>query len=123
MGWLWNATYKGGIDMLTKEECKKALVHLEECYWDQVNSYRAMNEVRKDLDILNELINEHFSNPPLKFEEIKTCEPIFDKKDYGWVLVMKIDPYQKSMRIIDVDCKNNWIDFEFNRFYRKEVRE
>lgn len=62
-------------------------------------------------------------NQPLKFEEIKTCEPIFDKKDYGWVLVMNIDPYQKSIRIIDVDCKNHWIDFEFNRFYRKEVQD
>lgn len=46
--------------MLTKEECEQALDHFEKCYWDQDNSYSAMNGVRKYLDILNELINEHF---------------------------------------------------------------
>lgn len=44
---------------LTKEECENALMNL--C---------SSNAKVKDRHIFKDLINEHFDNPPLKFEEL-----------------------------------------------------
>ena len=48
--------------MLTKEECEKALDHFEKCYWDQDNSYGAMNGVRKDLTVDKTKINDSITS-------------------------------------------------------------
>lgn len=111
--------------MITKEQCEQALDHFEKCYWDQDNSYSAMNGVRKDLDILNKLIHEHFDNPPLKFEEIKENDFIFDKKTKERAKVRETRNTDGEKYIIFFQGYRCW-DFyikkyEPNRFYRKEV--
>ena len=111
--------------MLTKEECQKALDHFEKCYWDQDNSYGAMNGVRKDLDILNKLIHEHFSNPPLKFEELKEGIFVWDNKHHTYIKIDRIwESYNKTIYFYAIGwecCENT--EYEPNRFYRKEVQE
>lgn len=112
--------------MLTKEECEKALEHLEKCYWVQDNSYGAMNGVRKDLDILNKLIHEHFSNPPLKFEELKEGMWVWDNKRKVKLLIAYCySEYDMGYYNLSnpEDYKYIHIEFEENRFYRKEVQE
>ena len=112
--------------MLSKEECEKALDHFEKCYWDQDNSYGAMNGVRKDLDILNKLIHEHFSNPPLKFEELKENMWVWDNKRKVKLLIAYCYS-EDDMGYYNLsnpeDYKYIHIEFEENRFYRKEVQE
>lgn len=111
--------------MLTKKECEKALDHFEKCYWDQDNSYGAMNGVRKDLDILNKLIHEHFYNPPLKFEELKEGMFVWDNKHHTYIKIDRIwESYNKTIYFYAIGwecCENT--EYEPNRFYRKEVRE
>lgn len=114
--------------MLTKKECKQALDHLEKCYWDQVNSYSAMNGVRKDLDILNELINEHFSNPPLEWEEIqelKKGDIIWDNLNKKNLKICFVEVSRWGEKIIDGwlegDDMSSVLIFEPNRFFGKEV--
>lgn len=111
--------------MLTKEECEKALDHFEKCYWDQDNSYGAMNGVRKDLDILNKLIYEHFDNPPLKFEELKEGMFVWDNKHHTYIKIDRIwESYNKTIYFYAIGwecCENT--EYEPNRFYRKEVQE
>lgn len=111
--------------MLTKEECEKALDHFEKCYWDQDNSYGAMNGVRKDLDILNKLIHEHFYNPPLKFEELKEGMFVWDNKHHMYIKIDRIwESYNKTIYFYAIGwecCENT--EYEPNRFYRKEVQE
>lgn len=111
--------------MLTKEECEKALDHFEKCYWDQDNSHGAMNGVRKDLDILNKLIHEHFDNPPLKFEELKEGMFIWDNKEKMWDLLTNIytslDPKTMIDEPSDLYFWDHKAEYEPNRFYRKEV--
>ena len=111
--------------MSTKEECEKALDHFEKCYWDQDNSYGAMNGVRKDLDILNKLIHEHFYNPPLKFEELKEGMFVWDNKHHTYIKIDRIwESYNKTIYFYAIGwecCENT--EYEPNRFYRKEVRE
>lgn len=131
--------------MLTKEECEKALEHFEKCYWDQDNSYGAMSGVRKDLDILNKLIHEHFYNPPLKFEELIKHEVVWDNevKEYAFVLEqykpILLNVYAPN-DLLAISLKYRWAEeiecllsqeveesindyFVPNRFYRKKVKE
>lgn len=121
--------------MLTKEECEKALDHFEKCYWNQDCSYGAMSRVRKDLDILNKLIYEHFDNPPLKLEEIRPDDWIWDKKNKKWrqvnfagivgkddELMFYEDVFKKGVKIVAFKDFRSVV-FEENRFYRKEVKE
>ena len=110
--------------MLTKEECEQALEHFEKCYWDQDNSYGAMNGVRKDLDILNKLIHEHFSNPPLEWEELKEGMWIWDNKDKAYMKIESVCDKDWVWLYID-SSEREHIDelYEPNRFYRKEVEE
>ena len=111
--------------MLTKEKCEEALDHFEKCYWDQDNSYGAMNGVRKDLDILNKLIHEHFSNPPLKWEELKEGIFVWDNKNHTYIKIDRIwESYNKAIYFYAIGwecCENT--EYEPNRFYRKEVQE
>ena len=108
--------------MLTEEECEKALEHFEKCYWYQDCSYGAMSRVRKDLDILNKLIHEHFSNPPLKFDELKEGMWVWDNKMVLYIRIAKIigkTIYAEDF-LYGFDCYGR---YEKNRFYRKEVQE
>lgn len=114
--------------MLTKEKCEKALDHFEKCYWDQDNSYGAMNGVRKDLDILNKLIHEHFDNPPLTLDELYEFVkqdtdyhylPVWDNKFGGqWFVLENINGNKLKLKGYD-----HPIEFEEGRYYRKEVQE
>jgi hypothetical protein len=120
--------------MLTKEKCEEALEHFEKCYWYQDCSYGAMSRVRKDLDILNKLIHEHFSNPPLKFEELKEGMWVWDNK---YKYYFQCNPRISTDMAECVWYESFWyntgeeydefyedyIEFEENRFYRKEVQE
>ena len=108
--------------LLTKEECEKALEHFEKCYWNQDCSYGAMSRVRKDLDILNKLIHEHFSNPPLKFEELEEGMWVWDNKMVLYIRIAKIigkTIYAEDF-LYGFDCYGR---YEKNRFYRKQVKE
>lgn len=58
--------------MLTKEECRESLSDLYNVLFSRLNE--EMQDYRQDFDRLGELIKEHFSNPPLKFEELKEGE-------------------------------------------------
>lgn len=77
----------------------------------------------KECDKLGRELDQLKSNPPLKFEEINTGKPVFDNTDHGWIVVAYIDLLRKRIRYIDVDGLCGWIEFEENRFYRKQVEE
>ena len=119
---------RGVMNLLIKEECEKALDHFEKSYWDQDNSYGAMNGVRKDLDILNKLIHEYFSNPPLEFEELEEGMWIWDNY---WEEYFEISEVYSNTKEIDVLIHQNKINqkryetikYTPNRFYRKQVKE
>lgn len=111
--------------MITKGECKEALktiISRGGDYEDLLYWTCAMPEA---INTLNNLIDEHFDNQPLKFEELKEGMFVYDKSIKSWIGIYKtrdeIDQY--------VYCwKNDWpyamgFLYEPNRFYRKEVQE
>lgn len=115
--------------MVTKEQCEKAL-----------NDYDLIKEFMLDLpsgldgielncdsdelyDILNSLIEEHFSNPPLEWEELKECNVVYDKEQKKFRLIE--DLLENGKRIVFTNTIDSFIteNYEPNRFYRKEVKD
>lgn len=107
--------------MLSKKECLEALNDIE-------NELCELEELRKGVDVyflydesldkLIQLINEHFDNPPLKFEELKVGMWVWDNKRKEWCV---LSAYWK-------DALNRYYisglsdsPFEENRFHRKQV--
>lgn len=100
-------------EKLTKEECVKALNALyfsdgtdgrdDECY-----------------NVLMELINEHFDNPPLKFEELNVGMWVWDRKREEWCVLSTF--WKDSLNRYYVGGLAT-SPYEPNRFYRKQVEK
>ena len=117
---------------LTKKECLEAY---DDLYWNlcEVEEKETGVDVcclfDENLEKIKELINEHFDNPPLKFDEIETNMLIFEKEKIP-KFVLAID---RESQVIAYVSRSNYISFnnidiqfvkfEENRFYRKRVEE
>lgn len=101
--------------MLTKEGCLKALEYLEKLEHEK-------DQCDEKSTVLNQLIFEHFDNPPFKFEELKEGMWVWDNKMVLYIRIAKI--IGKTIYVEDFlygfDCYGR---YEENRFYRKEVQE
>ena len=110
--------------MLTKEECTKALdnITLEVSTMDNEDTRLIESNVDEEINLLDDLIKEHFDNPPLKFEELE---------DNMWVWDSYFHCYCYIGLIVNKNCVHiGYIDgyssdgpFEENRFYRKEAKD
>ena len=111
--------------MLTKEKCENALDNIICNIGVARSDYRHSGKAKKDYCTLNSLIEEHFSNPPLKFEELNKGYPIYDNDEIvcGWKFIYMIDKEYKQLLLIDEEGNVDWVNYEENRFYRKEVQE
>ena len=106
--------------MLTKEKCEEALNSLYKVADKLVLDH---NIFIGSYDILKKLIQVHFSNSPLKFDELNKGYPIYDNDEIvcGWKFIYMIDKEYKQLLLIDEEGNVNWVNYEKNRFYRKEV--
>lgn len=115
--------------MLTKEECLEALKDIEfnlpMSYIKSEYGLFGRCAYVDQIEILKNLIYEHFSNPPLMFEELNKGYPIYDNDEIvcGWKFIYMIDKEYKQLLLIDEEGNVNWVNYEENRFYRKEVQE
>lgn len=106
--------------MLTKEECIKALRGLE--ILEREENFKKWYQVAPLIkcDVIEQLINEHFDNPPLKWEELKEGMWVWDsiRESYRKVYALDKRIGTKFINFIGVDSI-----FRENRFYRKQVDE
>ena len=111
--------------MLTKEECENALDNILCNIGVARSDYRISGKAKEDYHTLKSLIEEHFSNPPLKFDELNKSYPIYDNDEIvcGWKFIYMIDKQYKQLLLIDEEGNGDWVNYEENRFYRKEVQE
>lgn len=111
--------------MLTKEKCENALDNILCNIGVARSDYRTSGKAKEDYHTLKSLIEEHFSNPPLKFDELNKGYPIYDNDEIvcGWKFIYMIDKEYKQLLLIDEEGNVNWVNYEENRFYRKEVQE
>lgn len=130
------------MNLLTEKECNEALdwlYSLSVSCREEVHEHRS-SFLGEKYNLIKQLINEHFSNPPLKFEEIESGKPIWDNKNKEWLLVnnaltliysskLEVKDNVKLIKVGYKGRKNHYnveqceIDFEENRFYRKQVEE
>lgn len=101
-------------EKLTKDECVKALHAL---YFSDGSDGRD----DEFYDVLLKLINEHFDNPPLSLEEIKEGDWVWDNFHKVYTYVFAVDIAYESDEIIVTE--DDYVPFEPNRFYRKQVEE
>lgn len=90
------------------EDLEKNFIQLEQSYdklWDSVNH-----------------------NPPLKFEELKVGMWVWDNYMKEWIKIKRLKTVIISMNNYQyyIYVENNWgipVEYEENRFYRKQVEE
>lgn len=114
--------------MLTKEECINALENIIFNVRVARSDYRTSGKAKEDYHTLKVLIEEHFSNPPLKFEELKENMWVWDNY---WEEYFEISEVYSNTKEIDVLIHQNKINqkryetikYTPNRFYKKEVQK
>lgn len=114
---------------LTKEECLKATKELKDSFLLHTPRYISFHSPRimKHISNLEKLINKHFDNPPLKFDELEKGMWIWDNKNKCWLYLFKpldwepIKGLRYAERIIEHSTEGYYMDFEKGRFYRKQV--
>ena len=114
--------------MLTKEECENALDNILCNIGVARSDYRTSGKAKEDYHTLKSLIEEHFSNPPLKFEELEEGMWVWDNY---WEEYFEISEVYSNTKEIDVLIHQNKINqkryatirYTPNRFYRKQVEE
>lgn len=125
---------RGVINLLTKEKCENALTNILCNIGVARSDYRTSGKAKEDYHTLKSLIEEHFDNPPLKFEELKEGMWIWDDKNkYYFECNPRISTdmtecvwyesfWYKTGEGYD-EFYEDYVEFEENRFYRKEVQE
>lgn len=122
------------MSKLTKEECLKALSFIED-QTTEIEDYRSIpwvsvNEFEKEITILRKLINEHFDNKSLKFEDLEDVTGAWDNKFEKWCLIIKDSsaifkngkPHEQGI-LVKYSNFTTKIIFEDDRFYRKKIEE
>ena len=99
--------------MLTKAKCVFALAGL----------YSAADgeHDEENKDVLSQLIDEHFDNPPLKFEELKENMWVWDNKYKEYIYIE--GGFGEHCFEYRCAISNSVRRFEENRFYEREVKE
>lgn len=112
--------------MVTEKQCEKAFSDLlvaRYVFKQETEKYAddsLMRRFNKAVHTFARLIDEHFSNPSLSWDELKIAEPVFDDEEFGWVFIKYKDPSSKQLEYVDVDGNTGWMDYKENRFYKKE---
>ena len=113
--------------MLTKEKCLDALSALEmEIMHASSLSYKYKERVLSVSNVLFQLINEHFNNPPLEFLDIEEGDWIWNNASKEYIKVLNKYVHQgKGMLVIKNHLRNHPEEIKFveGRFYRKQVQE
>lgn len=115
--------------MVTEKECKEALSEIEDslCELEETKTGVVVNCLfDENLETIKQLIEEHFSNPPLYMDEIpkgiwiwdnvnKECIRSLGCVELNGIIYVKFERSENSFI-------TNYLEYEPNRFYRKEVR-
>lgn len=110
---------------MNKEECLKALEKIKNDEYfitedDEGDLIHIVNLYKNELKTLRCLIEEHFDNPPLKFEELEVGMWVWDNKRKEWCVLASF--WKDALNRYYVSGLSD-SPFEENRFHRKQVKE
>ena len=111
---------------MTREECLNALKDIIARGGNQEELFYWACGFQKEIKLLTDLIEEHFSNPPLYMDEIpkgiwiwdnvnKECIRSLGCVELDGIIYVKFERSENSFI-------TNYLEYEPNRFYKKEVR-
>ncbi len=115
--------------MLTEEECLNELENsryldvavVNQDGWNEWNGAFESTTIFKTFE---QLINKHFNNPPLKFEELEEDMWVWDNKNHSWLKVIGFYGFNIHVQFgIGIHKNDCYVEYEENRFYRKQVEE
>lgn len=113
---------------MNKEECEKALETIGDWpLWDSERTESGMWKVKDascdEYKVIEKLINEHFDNPPLSFDDLKEGMWVWDNKRrcYEKVYNKQFNRSKKVLHIIDIGWGT--VLFRENRFYRRQKED
>lgn len=118
---------------LTRKECEKAFKRLNGLilsspFEGDLTDY---NDLKKcgtqlqdnfmdDVIVFSQLIDEHFDNPPLKFEDLKVNMWVWDINTKKYRKIFYVDTETKKI----VFCGQKLqVNYKKGRFYEREVKE
>ena len=117
---------------LTKKNCMIAKNRMRGLAYTSCNCREEnIDEVNNCDNYLEQLINEHFDNQPLKFEDLEEGMWVWDDKNKFYNLIYekrincaKEKEIEFQWEMPDRECQNFMTDvYEENRFYRREVQQ
>ena len=100
-----------------------------------VTDYKQKDRVNQCTELLQNLIHDHFDNPPLMLEEIKEGDWVWDDVEKEFLKVKCVCVadeghyiFKEGTKIIEfvlcgISSRTVDVEFELNRFYRKQVEE
>lgn len=113
---------------LTKKNCMIAKNRMRGLAYASCNCREEnIDEVNNCDNYLEQLINEHFDNQPLKFENLHEGMWVWDDKAKSYIYIFKpldwkpVKGIRYASYIITNSAEGYYMDFEENRFYRREV--
>ncbi len=107
---------------LNQKDCEACLNELIEDT-DYILGDRILNDYAEEIETLQQLIEEHFDNSPLKFEELHEGMWVWDNNDNKYNKIIEINNDKIGFYYITNSPTRFTCTFEENRFYRKEVEE
>ena len=114
--------------MLSKKECDEAFDRVARfCSWFSPYECHEHIKLTNELDILFDLVKEHFSNPPLYIDEIQKGMWIWDNVDKEYIRSLGVEEFDGITYVkfgsSEDSCVTSYFEYEPNRFYRKEVKD
>lgn len=107
---------------MTKEECLKAKEILRMANDYPTSKYNNSDLIDQAIQLFENLVEEHFNNPPLRYEEIEEEKWYWHNKKKEWIKIISKDLCVPSEYPI-IETIYEYIEFESNCFYRKQVEE
>ena len=80
---------------------------------------------KEDCLLIENLIKEHFDNPPLELNDLEIEKPYWDNEEKEWCFFVKLHKdigtgVKISVSVVPMMCA---FQYKENRFYRKQVED
>lgn len=109
--------------MLNKEACEKAIDNVARyCSDYKLCMIPPRFELTNELEVLMDLIKEHFDTPPYRFDELKINMWVWDDENEMFILITFIDKQFKKMHVCltEYDGFNDeYVNVEYTEYFEE----
>lgn len=108
-----------------KEKYSKILDDVHDYRYEVYAMKMTIRNLCENFGVKNEEeLKRVYLNPPLKFEELKENMWVWDNRNHSWLKVVGFYGFNIHVQFgIGIHKNDCYVEFEENRFYRKQVEE